>query len=74
MPKQLTFFPELALKLVTDLDELATKYSSNIPIPPEIEDIAAWKKNTEEHFKDGAKMVLADVIDLLKKYTNLHEV
>jgi len=24
-------------------------------------------------FKDGAKTILADIIDLLKKYTDLHE-
>jgi hypothetical protein len=72
--KQLSLFPELvSRKLVSNLDETALQYVNGLPIPPEVCDVEAFKRDLQEAFKDGAKAVLADIIDLLKKYTDLHE-
>jgi len=58
-------FSELALKLVTNLDEEVAVRLKDVP--------DEFKSITEKAFKAGALMVLGDVIDLLKKYTDLHE-
>lgn len=69
MPKQLNLFPELALKLVTTLDEKAEDYAKhNLPA-----DTALVEATIATAYKDGASVVLGDVIDLLKKYIDLHE-
>lgn len=69
MSKQLSLFPELALKLVTALDEDAAHYAKhNLPA-----DTASVEAAIATAYKDGASAVLGDVIDLLKKYTDLHE-
>ena len=73
MNKQLSLFPELATELVSSLDDKAFQYANNIPIPEEVCDIEAFKRDMQTAFKDGAQMVLSDIIDLLKKYTDLHE-
>ena len=74
MTKQLSLFPELvSRKLVSNLDEAALQYVNGLPIPPEVCDVEAFKRDMQEAFKDGAKAVLSDVIDLFKKYTDLHE-
>lgn len=70
MPKQLTIFPELALKLVTILDEAAEVYALKI----RAEDTSEFRKIIKEAYKDGASLVLGEIIDLLKKYTDVHEV
>lgn len=58
-------FPELALKLVTNLDEEVALQLKDVP--------DEFKSIVEKAFRAGALMVLGDVIDLLKKYTDLHE-
>lgn len=69
MPKQLSLFPELALKLVSLLDERAADYAKkNLPT-----DAALMEAAICNAYKDGASVVLGDVIDLLKKYIDLHE-
>ena len=69
MPKQLNLFPELALKLVSILDERAADYAKkNLPADATL--IEAAIRNA---YKDGASAVLGDVIDLLRKYIDLHE-
>lgn len=74
MIKQLSLFPELVTgKLVSNLDDVALQYVNGLPIPPEVCDIEAFKRDLQEAFKDGAKLVLSDIIDLFKKYTDLHE-
>lgn len=73
MSKQLSLFPELATGVVSNLDELALQYTNQIPIPEEVYNVEAFKRNMQVAFKDGAKTVLSDIIDLLKKYTDLHE-
>lgn len=73
MFKQLSLFPELATGVVSNLDELALQYANQIPIPEEVCDVEAFKRDMQTAFKDGAKTVLSDIIDLLKKYTDLHE-
>lgn len=66
MNKQLNLFPELVIqKLASNLDEEVEKYIKDIP--PDLKDIVG------KSFKCGALMVLGDIIDLLKKYTDLHE-
>ena len=70
MPKQLTIFPELALKLVTILDEAAETYALKI----RAEDASKFREIIKEAYKDGASLVLGEIIDLLKKYTDVHEV
>lgn len=71
MIKQLSLFPELATGVVSNLDGLALQYVNGLPIPEG--DVEAFKRDLKEAFKDGAKTVLSDVIDLFKKYTDLHE-
>lgn len=73
MSKQLSLFPELATGVASNLDELALQYANQIPIPIEVCDIEAFKRDMQIAFKDGAKTILSDIIDLLKKYTDLHE-
>ena len=73
MSKQLSLFPELATGVVSNLDELALQYASQIPIPEEVCNVEAFKRDMQTAFKDGAKTVLSDIINLLKKYTDLHE-
>lgn len=65
MSKQLSLFPELATGVVSNLDEKVEKYIKDIP--PSLKEIVG------KAFKCGALMVLGDIIDLLKKYTDLHE-
>lgn len=73
--KQLSLFPELATGVASNLDELTLQYVNQIPIPTEVEvcNIEAFKRDMQTAFKDGAKTILAEIIDLLKKYTDLHE-
>lgn len=75
MHKQLSLFPELTTKVVSNLDELAFQYVNQLPIPEEVEicNIEAFRRDMQSAFKDGAKTILSDVIDLLKRYTDLHE-
>lgn len=73
MSKQLLLFPELATGVASNLDELALQYANQIPIPEEVCNVEAFKRDMQTAFKDGAKTVLSDIIDLLKKYTDLHE-
>lgn len=73
MSKQLSLFPELATGVVSNLDELALQYANQIPIPEEVCSVRAFKRDMQIAFKDGAKTILSDIIDLLKKYTDLHE-
>ncbi len=70
MPKQLNLFPELALKLVTILDEEAEAYALKL----KVEDASEFRKIIKDAYKDGASLVLGEIIDLLKKYTDVHEV
>ena len=73
MCKQLYLFPELTTGVVSNLDELALQYTNQIPVPEEVRNVEAFKRDMQTAFKDGAKTILADIIDLLKKYTDLHE-
>lgn len=73
MSKQLSLFPELTTRVVSNLDELALQYVNQIPVPEEVCNIEAFKRDMQVAFKDGAKTVLSEIIDLLKKYTDLHE-
>ena len=73
VPKQLLLFPELTTRVVSNLDELALQYVNQIPVPEEVCNIEAFKRDMQIAFKDGAKTVLSEIIDLLKKYTDLHE-
>ncbi len=75
MIKQLSLFPELTTKVVSNLDELALQYANQLPIPEEVEicKIEAFRRDMQAAYKDGASKVLGDFIDLLKKYTDLHE-
>lgn len=75
MCKQLSLFPELTTRVVNNLDELALQYVNNIPIPEEVEvcNVEAFKRDMQYAFKDGASTILGDIIDLLKKYIDLHE-
>ena len=65
MIKQLSLFPELMEPLVSNLDEKVEEYSKDIP--------EELKEVVKKAFKCGALIVLSDIIDLLKKYTDLHE-
>lgn len=66
MSRQLCLFPELVMgELVNNLDEEVEKYIKDIP--SNLKDIVG------RSFKCGALMILGDIIDLLKKYTDLHE-
>ena len=69
MPQQLNLFPELALKLVSLLDERAQDYAKhNLPADATLTEAALATA-----YKDGASTVLGEIIDLLKKYTDLRE-
>ena len=61
------------MHIMSGLDEQALSYVNEIPVPPEVCDIEAFKRDMQEAFKEGASTVLGDIIDLLKKYTDLHE-
>lgn len=67
MIKQLELFPELAMKLTSALDELSLDYIKQHYYPEFSEEDA------RQAYKDGASMVFGELIDLLKKYTDLHE-
>lgn len=69
MSKQLELFPELAQKLTSNLDEEAIDYSRSY----DRSDTPITREDLAEAYKDGALSVLAEVIDLLKKFTDLHE-
>lgn len=69
MTKQLYLFPELTQKLASNLDEEALAYARNY----DRSDTPITREDLSEAYKDGALAVLTDVIDLLKKYTDLHE-
>jgi len=72
--KQLALFPELIVtELTSNLDELAFQYVNQIPIPEEVCNIEAFKRDMQDAYKAGASKVLGDIIDLLKKYADLHE-
>ena len=73
MIKQLSLFPELATRVASNLDELALQYVNQIPVPIEVCDIEAFKRDMQDAYKAGASKVLGDIIDLLKSYTDLHE-
>ena len=69
MPQQLYLFPELAVKLVSLLDESAEDYAKhNLPA-----DATLTKAAIAAAYKAGASIVLGEIIDLLKKYTDLRE-
>lgn len=71
--KQISLFPELITKVVSNLDELSLQYINNIPIPEEVNNVKAYKEDIRISFEDGVKTVISDIIDLLKKYTDLYE-
>lgn len=73
MCKQLSLFPELATRVVNNIDELSLQYINSIPIPDEVNNVEAYKEAMRISFEDGIKTVISDIIDLLKKYTDLHE-
>lgn len=73
MCKQLSLFPELATRIVNNIDELSLQYINNIPIPDEVNNVEAYKEAIRISFEDGIKTVISDIIDLLKKYIDLHE-
>lgn len=73
MCKQLSLFPELATRVVNNIDELSLQYVNSIPIPEEVNNVEAYKEAMRISFEDGIKTVISDVIDLLKKYIDLHE-
>jgi len=69
MNKQLSLFPEMAMRLSNNLDEEAHIYAKeNFP-----SHVSLVKGAIEQAYKDGAGMVFAEIIDLLKKYLDLHE-
>lgn len=66
MTKQLNLFPELVIKkLVSNLDEEAQRYA--------YESTGSTNEDIIGAYKAGASKVLGDILDLLKKYTDLHE-
>lgn len=67
MVKQLELFPELAKKLVSTLDEKAFDYGQEYFTP----EVDAY--DLQMAYKNGALEVLTELIDLLRKYTDLHE-
>jgi len=74
MSKQLCLFPELVMgKLVSNLDDKAVEYVNDIPVPVEVCDIDAFKRDMQDSYKAGASKILGEIIDLFKKYTDLHE-
>jgi hypothetical protein len=73
MYKQLSLFPELTTRVVSNLDDEAVEYANSIPIPTEVCNIDAFKRDMQDSYKAGASKILGDIIDLLKSYTDLHE-
>jgi len=73
MIKQLSLFPELANELVSNLDDKALEYAKSLPVSEEVCETNTFIGNIKDAYTEGAKAVLADIIDLLKKYTDLHE-
>lgn len=75
MSKQLTLFPELAKKLVLFLDDQAIDYASKVPDESWVtkDNIPDFRKAVAQAYKDGAATVLGDIIDIVKKYTNIYE-
>jgi hypothetical protein len=68
MTKQLNLFPELVIKkLVSNLDEEAQRYAYST------DSTGSTNEDMMEAYKAGASKVLGDILDLLKKYTDLHE-
>ena len=68
MIKQLSLFPELVSnKLVSNLDEKAQQYAYST------KSTGSSNDDMMDAYKAGAFEVLGDIIDLLKKYTDLHE-
>jgi len=75
MYKQLGLFSVLATEVVSNLDELALQYINQLPVPEEVEvcNLEAFRRDMQDAYKAGASEILGDIIDLLKKYTDLHE-
>lgn len=68
MNKQLNLFPELVQKLgTTFLEEKAIAYAKE-NITPEVD-----KQDLAQAFKEGASIILGELLDLLKKYTMVYE-
>lgn len=68
MIKQLSLFPELVVtELVSNLDEEAQKYAYST------ESTGSSNEDMMDAYKAGASKVLGDILDLLKKYIDLHE-
>lgn len=68
MSKQLYLFPELVMgKLVSNLDEEAQQYAYSI------ESTGSSNEDMIDAYKAGAFKILGEIIDLFKKYTDLHE-
>jgi len=68
MTEQLNLFPELVIKkLVNNLDEEAQRYAYST------NSTGSTNEDMMEAYKAGASKVLGDILDLLKKYTDLHE-
>ena len=68
MTKQLNLFPELVMqKLVSNLDEEAQKYAYST------ESTGSSNDDMMDAYKAGASRILGDILDLFKKYTDLHE-
>lgn len=68
MTKYLNLFPELVIKkLVSNLDEEAQRYAYST------NSTGSTNEDMMEAYKAGASKVLGDILDLLKKYTDLHE-
>ena len=44
MCKQLSLFPELATRVVNNIDELSLQYINSIPIPEEVNNVETYKK------------------------------
>lgn len=68
MTKQLNLFPELVIKkLVSNLDEEAQRYAYST------DSTGSTNEDMMEAYKAGVSKVLGDILDLFKKYTDLHE-
>lgn len=67
MYKQLSLFSELTTRVVSNLDEEAQKYAYSTG------STRSSNEDMMDAYKAGASKILGDIIDLLKKYTDLHE-
>ena len=67
MCKQLSLFSELTTRVVSNLDEEAQKYAYSTG------STGSSNEDMMDAYKAGASKILGDIIDLLKKYTDLHE-